>query len=76
MQCLDQATLKYTHNRFNQGPFIKSVFSAHVKKNKKKHLQIIQKKKKAALPSCQHRTMAAEMKGRSMEPAKTDWAVR
>lgn len=30
MQCLHQATLKYTYKRFNQSPFIKSVFSAHV----------------------------------------------
>lgn len=59
MQCLHQATLKYTYNRFNQSPFIKSVFSAH---EEKKHLQKNQKRKKAALPSCQQRTMAAEMK--------------
>lgn len=61
MQCLHQATLKSTNNRFNQGPFIKSVFSAHEKK-KKKHLQKIQKREGAPLPSCQQRTMVAEMK--------------
>ncbi len=60
MQCLHQATLKSTNNRFNQGPFIKSVFSAHEKE--KKNLQKIQKREGAPLPSCQQRTMVAEMK--------------
>lgn len=36
MQCLYQATLKYTYNGFNQSPFIKSVSSAHEEKKKKK----------------------------------------
>ncbi len=32
MQCLHQATFKSTYDRFNQGPFIKSVFSAYEEK--------------------------------------------
>lgn len=60
MQCLHQASLKSTFDRFNQGPFIKSVFSAYEKK--KNHLQKIQKREGAALPSCQQKTMVAERK--------------
>lgn len=74
MQCLHQATLKSTYNRFKQGPFIKSVFSAH--KGKKSTCGKFKREKGLLCQAVSKELCRRKWKKRSTELVKPDWAMR